>query len=500
MRRRAKIIATLGPATDSAETIERLIRAGLDVARVNMSHGDHAQHARYIATVRETAARLHKPVGIMADLQGPKIRLATFASGPQQLAAGDQFAITTEQVPGDRALVGTTFVGLPANVHVGDRLLIDDGNVVLEATGVSDTTVTTRVLVGGWVSDHKGINLPGVAVDVPALSARDEADLHWALEQQVDLIALSFVRSADDVTRVRQIQAEHGMRIPVVAKIEKPQAVDHLEEITEAFDMIMVARGDLGVELPLEQVPVVQKRAIELARACARPVIVATQMLESMITNPRPTRAEASDCANAVLDGADALMLSGETSVGAHPVAAVDVMASIIESTEVHGLDRISPLGTRPHTMAGAITRAAVEVAHNIDARYLCVFTASGNSARRIARLRDGLPMLVFTYDESTRRSMTPIWGVESVLVPFLQTTDEIVLSVDTYLLESQRAKPGDRVIVVAGSPPGVPGSTNDLRVLTVGEVVAQTPPGYRQTASQLMRDAVEESRETIIQ
>ncbi|MGO2654740.1 MAG: pyruvate kinase [Pseudoclavibacter sp.] len=499
MRRRAKIIATLGPSTDDAEVIESMIRAGMDVARINMSHGDHEQHRRYIETVREVAARLHKPVGVLVDLQGPKIRLAQFAAGPQTLAVGDTFTITTRDVPGDADIVGTTFADLPKNVSVGDQLLIDDGNISLRATAVDATDVTCEVVVGGRVSDHKGINLPGVAVDVPALSDRDEENLHWALDLGVDLIALSFVRRPDDVTAVREVMAAHGVRLPVIAKIEKPQAVEVLDAITEAFDMVMVARGDLGVELPLEQVPVVQKRAIELARQCARPVIVATQMLESMITSARPTRAEASDCANAVLDGADALMLSGETSVGAHPVETVQTMSNIIESIEQHGLHRIPPLGTQPHTLAGAITRAAVEVAHHVDAKYLCVFTASGNTARRVSRLRDELPLLVFTYDDSTRRAMTPIWGVESVLVPFLQTTDEIVLSVDTYLIDSGRAKPGERVIVAAGSPPGIPGSTNDLRVLTVGEAVGQAAPGYRQTTAQMMQRAVAESRETII-
>ncbi|MFU0804183.1 MAG: pyruvate kinase [Pseudoclavibacter caeni] len=499
MRRRAKIIATLGPATDDPAIIEGMIRAGMDVARINMSHGDHSQHARSIATVREVAARLHKPVGVLVDLQGPKIRVATFVDGPQQLVTGAEFTITTRDVPGDATCVGTTFDGLPRNVSAGDRLLVDDGNIVLRALAVDDTDVRCEVVVGGRISDHKGINLPGVAVDVPALSQADEENLHWAIEQGADLIALSFVRSPDDVTRVREIMAGHGVRLPVIAKIEKPQAVEVLDAIIKAFDMIMVARGDLGVEMPLEQVPVVQKSAIERCRRSARPVIVATQMLESMITASRPTRAEASDCANAVLDGGDALMLSGETSVGAHPVAAVQVMSDIITSTEDHGLDRIPPLGTQPHTMAGAITRAAVEVAHHVGARYLCMFTASGNTARRMSRLRDGLPMLAFTYDDSTRRAMTPIWGIESVRVPFLQTTDEIVLSVDTYLIDSGRAQPGDRVVVVAGSPPGIPGSTNDLRVLTVGEAVGQAAPGYRRTTAQLMRGAVDESRATII-
>ena len=324
--RRAKIVATIGPAISSYENVTQAIQAGMNVARLNMSHGDHTVHNTSYENLRRASEELGTTVAILADLQGPKIRLGNFADGPHALDVGDTFTITIEDVPGSKELCSTTHKGLPGDVNVGDPLLIDDGKVALRATAVSDTAVTTEVVVAGTVSDHKGINLPGVAVNVPALSEKDEADLRWALQRGVDIIALSFVRDAQDITRVHEIMAEEDRKIPVIAKIEKPQAVDALHEIIDAFDGIMVARGDLGVELPLEAVPIVQKRAIELARRWAKPVIVATQVLESMIDNPRPTRAEASDCANAVLDGADAVMLSGETSVGKYPIKTLETM------------------------------------------------------------------------------------------------------------------------------------------------------------------------------
>ncbi|BDZ47001.1 hypothetical protein GCM10025866_29100 [Naasia aerilata] len=317
--RRAKIVATLGPATSSYEQIRAIIDAGVDVARLNLSHGDYSVHEAVYANVRKASEDSGRAVGILVDLQGPKIRLGRFEDGPYELAEGDTFKITTKDIVGNKDIVGTTFKGLPADVKPGDPLLIDDGKVRVRVTGTDGTTVTTEVVVAGPVSNNKGINLPGVAVNVPALSEKDEADLRWGLRIGADFIALSFVRSADDIRRVHEIMDEEKRRVPVIAKIEKPQAVDALEGIVDAFDAIMVARGDLGVELPLEAVPIVQKHAVELARRMAKPVIVATQMLESMIHSPVPTRAETSDVANAVLDGADAVMLSGETSVGSTP-------------------------------------------------------------------------------------------------------------------------------------------------------------------------------------
>ncbi len=470
--RRAKIVSTLGPATSSYDNIRAIIDAGVDVARMNLSHGSYEVHEGVYANVRKAAADAGKPVAVLVDLQGPKIRLGKFEAGPYELAEGDIFKITTEDIIGTKEISSTTFKGLPQDVKAGDFLLIDDGKVRVKVLETDGTVVTTEVIVAGPVSNNKGINLPGVAVNVPALSDKDEADLRWGLKLGADIIALSFVRNAADIERVHEIMAEEGRRVPVVAKIEKPQAVEALEEIIEAFDAIMVARGDLGVELPLEAVPIVQKRAVELARRAAKPVIVATQMLESMISSPVPTRAETSDVANAVLDGADAVMLSGETSVGEYPTVTVQTMARIVTSTEEHGLDRIAPLGTRPRTQSGAITLAAVEVADFVEAKYLCVFTESGESARRMARLRNKIPILAFTPEESTRRKMSLYWGVESFVVDRVTHTDQMVAQVDEALKSTGRAVNGDKVIIISGSPPGIPGTTNDIRVHRVGDVL----------------------------
>jgi len=479
--RRAKIVATLGPATSSYENIRAIIEAGVDVCRMNLSHGSYAVHEEVYANVRRAADDSGKAVAVLVDLQGPKIRLGKFAAGPHDLAVGDIFKITIDEVEGTKELVGTTYKGLPGDVAPGDFLLIDDGKVKVQVVEADDRTVTTKVIVAGPVSNNKGINLPGVAVNVPALSEKDEDDLRWGLKLGADLIALSFVRNAVDVVRVHEIMDEEGIRLPVIAKIEKPQAVEALEGIIDAFDAIMVARGDLGVELPLEAVPIVQKRAVELARRMAKPVIVATQMLESMISSPVPTRAETSDVANAVLDGADAVMLSGETSVGEYPVITVQTMARIVESTEEHGLERIPALGTKPRTQGGAITLAAAEVADFVDAKYVCVFTESGDSARRMSRLRFKIPMKAFTPEPAIRRRMALTWGIESFLVPRVTHTDAMYLQVDEILLGQGLAEVGDVVVVISGSPPGISGSTNDLRVHRVGDAQNAAAPAYAQ-------------------
>lgn len=468
--RRAKIVATLGPATSSYEMVRAIIDAGVDVARLNLSHGDYSVHDANFANVRKAAEDAGRPVAALVDLQGPKIRLGKFENGPHDLLPGDIFKITIEDILGTKEIVGTTFKGLPQDVRPGDFLLIDDGKVRVEVVETDGTVVTTKVIVGGPVSNNKGINLPGVAVNVPALSEKDEADLRWGLNAGADLIALSFVRDASDITRVHEIMAEEGRYVPVIAKIEKPQAVDNLEEIIDAFDGIMVARGDLGVELPLEQVPLVQKRAVELARRAAKPVIVATQVLESMISAPRPTRAEASDCANAVLDGADAVMLSGETSVGDYPIEAVRVMARIIESTEELGRERIAPLGSTPHTRGGAITRAAAEIGEILGVKYLVTFTQSGDSARRMSRLRSALPLLAFTPDAAVRNVLSLTWGTQSYEVPSVDSTDAMVRQVDTTLQANGLAETGDLVVVVAGAPVGVAGTTNSILVHRIGD------------------------------
>jgi pyruvate kinase len=457
----------------------------MDVARLNMSHGTHAEHAEAYRLVRAAADASGHGVGIFADLQGPKIRMQTFAEGSAVLERGQQWTITTREVPGDAKVAGTTYQGLPGDVHPGDPILIDDGKIRLRVTEVTDTDVVTEVLVGGKVSNHKGINLPGVAVSVPALSEKDEADLRFALSLSVDFIALSFVRDANDAEQVRKVMRDVGCHLPVIAKIEKPQAIDNLDAVIEAFDGFMVARGDLGVECPLEEVPFLQKQVIEKARLNAKPVIVATQMLESMITNPAPTRAEASDVANAVLDGADAVMLSGETSVGEFPIHTVETMARIITATEAHALEQhafghFEEIDWDPHTRGGVIAKAAEEVADRVEAKYVVAFTQSGDSARRLARLRSAIPTLAFTPEARVRSQLSLSWGVETFKTVSVDHTDEMVRQVDEQLLQIGRVQEGDLVVIVAGSPPGIPGSTNALRIHRMGDAINEVAPAYR--------------------
>lgn len=468
--RRAKIVATLGPATSNREQIQGLVEAGMDVARLNLSHGSHDDHRQTYLAVREASDASGRGVGVLVDLQGPKIRLGTFAEGPVLLEPGAEFIVTTEDVAGDVTMVSTTHVGLPNDVQPGDLVLVDDGRIELRVTKVEGPRVHTTVVEGGRVSDNKGFNLPGVPVSVPALSDKDVEDLRWALRTGADMVALSFVRSAKDVEAVHAIMENEGIRVPVLAKVEKPQAVENLQEIVDTFDGIMVARGDLGVELPLEQVPLVQKRAIQLCRQSGKPVIVATQMLDSMITASRPTRAEASDVANAVLDGADALMLSGETSVGHNPPLVVETMSRIIEHIEAEALHRLPALEENPTgSTARALTRSAVTAAQYVEATYLIAFTETGRSARLIARWRCSIPLLAFTPNPRVRSQLALVWGVETFLVPQVRHTDDMVMQVDKALLDIGRATAGERVVIVAGVPPGVPGTTNGMRVHKMG-------------------------------
>jgi len=487
--RRAKIVCTLGPATSSERRIRELVYAGMDVARLNMSHGTQDDHRETYRLVREASDASGHGVGILADLQGPKIRLETFSGGPVQLSRGQVWTITTREVDGNAEIAGTTYKGLAGDVDAGDPILIDDGKVRLRVTEVKDgTDVVCEVLVGGKVSNHKGINLPGVAVSVPALSEKDIEDLRFALHLTVDFIALSFVRSAADVEDVRKVMREEGIMLPVIAKIEKPQAIENLDEVIAAFDGFMVARGDLGVECAAEEVPFLQKTIIDKARLNAKPVIVATQMLESMISSPSPTRAEVSDVANAILDGADAVMLSGETGVGEFPVHTVETMARIILATEAHAFEQrevgtMRTLAWDPHTKSGVITKAAGEVAERVGAKYVVAFTQSGDSAKRMSRLRGPIPILAFTPEAQTRSQLALSWGVETFKTATVEHTDEMVRQVDEQLLDIKRLEEGDLVVIVAGAPPGIPGSTNALRVHRMGDAVNETAPAYRRNA-----------------
>jgi pyruvate kinase len=467
--RRTKIVCTIGPATATPDRIRELVQAGMDVARLNFSHGNRDDHKRVYEMVREAADAEGRAVGILGDLQGPKIRLGRFATGPVEWRTGEEVRITVEDVAGTHDRVSTTYKGLATDARPEDRLLVDDGKVGLRVTGVDGLDVVCRVTEGGPVSDNKGISLPGMNVSVPALTDKDCSDLEFALDLGVDSIALSFVRSPADIDMAHKIMDSRGMRLPIMAKLEKPEAVDNLEAIVLAFDSVMVARGDLGVELPLEHVPLVQKRAIQIARENAKPVIVATQMLESMITNSRPTRAEASDVANAVLDGADCVMLSGETSVGRYPIKSVRTMAQIVEAVE-DGPVNVPPLNHVPRTKRGVLSYAARDIGERLSARALVAFTQSGDTVRRLARLHTRLPLLAFTPTPSVRSQLAMSWGVETFLVDSVDSTDAMVRQVDHAMLSIERFHPGDLVVIVAGSPPNTVGSTNLIRVHRLGE------------------------------
>ena len=440
MDRRTKIVCTLGPAVASKDAILGLVRDGMDVARLNFSHGDYPDHEQNYRWVREATDETGHAVGILADLQGPKIRLGRFEGD------GKTYWETGETV----------------------RITVDDGKVGLVCTEVDGNDVVCRVTEGGPVSNNKGVSLPGMDISVPALSEKDKADLRFALELGVDIIALSFVRSPADVELVHEIMDEVGRRVPVVAKLEKPEAVDALESIILAFDAVMVARGDLGVEIPLEQVPAVQKRVIQIARENAKPVIVATQMLDSMIENSRPTRAEASDVANAVLDGADGVMLSGETSVGVDPHNVVRTMSRIVRSAEQMG--NVPPLNHIPRTKRGVVSYSAHDIADRLNARAIVTFTTSGDTARRVARLHPDLPLLVFTPVQQVRSQLAMTWGAETFLCEQVHSTDDMIKVVDRQLLAMEQYNEGDTMVVVAGTPPGVAGTTNTIHVHQLGE------------------------------
>lgn len=441
----------------------------MDVARLNFSHGDYSDHEANYKRVRAASDSTGRAVGILADLQGPKIRLGRFATGATLWATGETVRITVEDCMGTHDRVSTTYKQLAHDASPGDRLLVDDGNVGLTVEAVEGDDVVCKVTEGGRVSNNKGLSLPGMNVSVPPLSEKDIADLEFALRLGVDIVALSFVRSPADYELVHEVMDRVGRRVPVVAKLEKPEAIDNLEAIVLAFDAIMVARGDLGVEMPLEEVPLVQKRAIQIARENAKPVIVATQMLESMIDHSRPTRAEASDVANAVLDGADAVMLSGETSVGKYPLEAVRTMARIVSAVEQNST-AAPPLTHVPRTKRGVISYAARDIGERLDAKALVAFTQSGDTVKRLARLHTPLPLLAFTALPEVRSQLALTWGTETFIVPHIATTDGMIRQVDQSLLELGRYKRGDLVVIVAGAPPGTVGSTNLIHVHRIGE------------------------------
>jgi pyruvate kinase len=463
---RTKIVCTIGPASAGRDTLRSLIEAGLDVARINFSHGTYAEHAAIIATIRSLAAELNHPVAILGDLQGPRIRIGDLPVS-RDVVDGEEltFAHEPHAAAGD---VPVTYDDLAHDVKPGGRILVNDGLLEFEVLSISGQRVKVRTIHGGPIKSHKGMNLPGIDVSAPSLTEKDRADIAFSIEHDLDYIALSFVRRADDIRALKALLPK-GML--VIAKIEKDSALFRLEEILQASDAVMVARGDLGVELPFEEVPLAQKRIIGLANRYGRPVITATQMLESMIEHPRPTRAEANDVANAVLDGTDAVMLSAETAAGAFPVLAVEAMHRIVLAAETLpvargiGIDRLEP-GTA--TTEETIASASVTAVRLLGAPSVIVFTKSGFSARVVAARRPGVPIVVLTDQARTYRQLALVWGVVPFLVPHADTYEQMAATARKVLLEEGLAKPGDRVVVTAGVPFDVPGTTNNLKVETV--------------------------------
>jgi len=467
--RRAKVVCTLGPATDAAGRVAELLAAGMDVARLNFSHGTHAEHAHRLSHLRGLARQLAKPVAVLEDLQGPKIRTGPLAGyQPLELRTNSRVTLTTRSIRSNARVVSTTFSPLPRVVRPGDRILLSDGRIELRVERVSARDIVCRVVEGGELRGHQGINLPGVSLKISALTAKDRADLEFGIRQGVDYIALSFVRRPEDVLELKRILARAGREIPVVAKIEKPEAVDRLEEILAVADAVIVARGDLGVELPPEMVPVIQKRIIARANALRVPVIVATQMLESMTEEARPTRAEASDVANAIFDGADALMLSAETATGQYPIEAVQMMSRIIETAEAsprYGRHRRRRGGDESMSVPEAIGDAVAYMSEELNLRAIAVFTQSGSSARLVSMFRPRVPVFAFSPFPEILRRAALYWGVTPIGMPRVQSTDRMVEGAAQILRARGVVKLGDLIAVVAGTPIARRGTTNLLKV-----------------------------------
>ncbi len=473
---RTKIVCTIGPASDSEDVLRRMLDAGMDVARLNLSHGTHEEHARRFETLRRLAEGAKRPLAILLDLQGPKIRTGRLACGPVTLAPGRRVTLTTRDMPGSAELISTTYQGLPHDVKAGDRILLDDGLMELRVVAVRGQDVECEVVTGGVLGEHKGINLPGVDISEPSLTEKDREDLEFGLELGVDFIALSFVRRPEDILDLRRILHQRRVDIPVIAKIEKPEAVENLDEILDMSGGVMVARGDLAIETSPELVPMLQKRIIAHAKGARVPVITATQMLESMTQHPRPTRAEASDVANAILDGTDAIMLSAETAVGKYPVESVAMMARIADVAEKtpHVRRRLSPIprgGPPVGVFANAAAFVAAETAENLHAKAIIAFTTSGSSARLVSQYRPEVPILAATTTETACRRSALYWGVTPINIPKVDSTDEMIQAADHTALQRGLVRPGDTIVIVAGTPVGSRGTTNLMKMHRVGEV-----------------------------
>ena len=475
MKPRARIIATIGPASRDESTIRRLMAAGMNIARINFSHGTQSEHAELITRLRKISHAINHPIAILLDLQGPKIRIGTLSEGQAELIPGNALTLTTEPVSGNEKIVFVDYAHLPNTVQPGSKILLDDGKIELVVKTVAADSIETEIIVAGILKPHKGVNIPGADLTIQSFTQKDLADLTFGLKLGGDLIALSFVRSAKDIDQLRQsianIAPERG-NIPIIAKLERPEAIDNLHEIMHAADGVMVARGDLGVEISPENVPVIQKRVIEMANQHARIVITATQMLESMITCPRPTRAEASDVANAIFDGSDAVMLSGETAVGKYPVETVKMMASIIMQAESHmgkwGNIAIMHSDDLPHDNARYVTRAAKELAQDKDVTAIAVFTQSGRTARLMSKVRPDVPILAFTSVQSTFQQLGAYWGVFPILIPHAETVEEMLTHVEAGLIATTSLGPGQEVVMIAGFPIGEKGPANFTLLHTI--------------------------------
>jgi len=463
--KRAKIICTIGPASDSEAMLEQLMLNGMDVARLNFSHGSHESHLQNMERIRKVARRLNKPVAILMDLQGPKIRIGTFAEGPVTVKPGELFTITTEDVPGNQHIVSTSYQNLPRDVHPEDKILINDGLIQMRVQKTTDKEVFCEVVIGGILYDRKGINLPGVEISEPSLTNKDLSDLQFGLEHGVDYVALSFVRTAADIRDIKTRMA--GRAVPVVAKIEKPEAVENIDAIIAESDAIMVARGDLGVEISAQKVPVVQKMIIEKCMRAGVPVITATQMLDSMMANPVPTRAEASDVANAVFDGTDAVMLSGETAFGKYPLESVAMMRDIIKEAGHGDYFRINPekvFNHRPMSASRSVCHVANVSADDIGANYIVVFTESGFTAQIMSKYRPRVPVLALTMREVSYRKMALYWGIRPSLIDHQVDLHKDLAPFEKHLKEEGLVKSGDKLIIVAGSSIEE-GATNMMRI-----------------------------------
>ena len=483
--RRSKIVCTIGPASDSMEVIKRLLLAGMNVARLNFSHGTHEEHAKRISIIRRVSGEVGKNVAIMLDTKGPEIRLGYFKEEPVLLVEGEEVTMTTQDIKGDKSLIPVNYPGLPADVHPGDSILIADGLIGLKVIAASESDIRCLVVNGGELSSQKGVNVPGVPVNLLAVTAKDMEDIKFGIEQRLDFIAASFVRKGADVLAIRQILEEAGADLDIIAKIESRESINNLDEIIKVSDGIMVARGDLGVEIPAEEVPLLQKVIIERCNRTGKPVITATQMLESMIHNPRPTRAEASDVANAIFDGTDAIMLSGETAAGKYPVEAVETMARIAERSEA-ALQYEELLGKKrligpQRTVTDAISYATCATAQDLGAAAIITSTESGHTAKMVSKYRPRAPIVAVTPHARVMRKLALVWGVQPLLVKMTAGTDEMIASALEVSLAAGMINGGDLVIITAGLPVGVHGTTNLLRVHTVGDILARgTGIGHR--------------------